>query len=54
MPTTIVGTDFLDGDTLLIELSNGQAVVYSLAQLQALEPIQSTNQDALYPSGGTD
>jgi hypothetical protein len=54
MPTRIVGTDFIDGDTLLIELSNGQAVIYSLAQLQSLEPILSTNQDALYPSVGTE
>jgi hypothetical protein len=54
MPTTIVGTDFLDGDTLLIELSDGQAVIYSLAQLRSLKPIQSANYDSLYPAGETD
>lgn len=45
MPITIVGTDFIDGDTLLIELSNGQAVIYSLDQLLTLEPMQSASLD---------
>jgi hypothetical protein len=54
MAIAVVGTDFIDGNTIMIELSNGQAMTYSLAQLLALEPILSTNQDAPYPSGGTD
>jgi hypothetical protein len=54
MPIKIVGTDFLDGDTLLIELTNGQAVVYSLDQLLTLEPILRVNQNAHYPSDGVE
>ena len=49
MPLRIVGTDFIDGDDLIMELSNGQAVVYSMEQLLALEPILTMNKDAPYP-----
>jgi hypothetical protein len=49
MPLRIVGTDFTNGDELVMELSNGQVVVYSLEQLVALEPILTVNKDARYP-----